>query len=296
MNHFRVCCFVVFLLIPLAGYSQPETFTYHQRLIFVEMQVNEAPGMVFLIDTGASASAFDLKTAEKLGLTVVGRSGVEGTAGMINATNVQVKSLSIGNARAKNLVVPAYDLSGLLAPPGTKLAGILGCDFLRSFAVTIDFREKTIEFSKNGAGKSAQAMVPFRPDNGIPRVKGVLNDAVNAELRLDTGASLFETSDVYLNVTEAIWNALTALDTDLKPDRYFTGGGIGGEVKLPVARIKTLSVGGIRVSSPFVIVQPKRGYFARPEAVGFVSNNFLEKFSPVTIDYLKRRLYLTKEN
>jgi hypothetical protein len=129
-------------------------------------------------------------------------------------------------------------------------------------------------------------------DNGIPRVRATLNDSVRAEFRLDTGASLFETQDVYLNVTASVWEQLTALDAKLKPTAYLTGGGIGGEVKLPVARIRKFSAGTASISSPFVIVQPKLGYFARSDAVGFISNNLLEKFSPVTIDYLERKLYL----
>lgn len=294
MNRFRFVCLVLFFLISSAAYSQPENFTYHQRLIFIEMLINDEPEMVFLLDTGASASALDLKTAEKLGLPVKGVSNVEGTAGVINAKNVQVRSLSFGKARAKNLIVPAYDLSGLLTPTGKKLAGVLGYDFLRSFVVTIDYGENKIEFSKRSLAKYPQVMVPFTPDNGIPRIKGVLNDTLEASLRLDTGASLFETHDVYLNITEQIWDRLIALDANLRPARFFTGGGVGGAVKLPVAQIRGLSVGEVRITSPFVIVQPKQGYFARPEAVGFVSNNFLEKFSPVTINYRQNILGLSK--
>jgi hypothetical protein len=36
--------------------------------------------------------------------------------------------------------------------------------------------------------------------------------------------------------------------------------------------------------SVFVIVQPEVGYFARPDALGFVSNSFLEKLGRVTLD------------
>jgi len=116
--------------------------------------------------------------------------------------------------------------------------------------------------------------------------------AEELHLRLDTGASLFESEDVYVNVTERVWEELRRLDPSLAPSQYFTGTGTGGEVRLPVARIGSLSVGERTLARPWVIVQPAQGYFARPDAVGFVGNNFLEKFGRVTIDYPGRRLAL----
>jgi predicted aspartyl protease len=284
-------------IFPKEKPNAKSAFIYYQRLIFIEMRVNNHSGLLFLLDTGASTSAIDLKMAERLKLPLRGADKVEGTAGIIDVKKVLVKSLSFGKARAKNLTVPAYDLSGVPAPQSKQVAGILGYDFLRSFLVQVDFLNCTLRFYPKGAGNPASGTsavpIPITLDNGIPRLRANLNGGVVADFRLDTGASLFETSDVYLNVTEEVWRRLTALDPELKPERYFGGSGVGGAVKLPVAQIKTFSVNMITVSSPFIIVQPKLGYFARPDAVGFISNNFLEKFSPVTIDYLKYRLYLT---
>jgi hypothetical protein len=272
-------------------------FIYHQRLIFLSVRVNENDRLLFLLDTGASASAIDLKTAERLKLPVTGLDKVEGTAGVIDVKKVRIENLTVGKARVKDLSVPAYDLTGVLAPQGMSLDGILGYDFLRFFSVHVDFSRRAIIFSsevtRHPASRTKAISVSFELDNGIPRLPALLNDRVAADFRLDTGASLFETSDIYLNVTQGVWERLTALDLDLKPERYFKGSGVGGEIKLPVARIKKFSVGTIIFPSPFVIVQPKIGYFARPDAVGFVSNNFLEKFNPVTISYLENKLYLT---
>jgi hypothetical protein len=285
-------------IFPQEKSQAKSAFIYYQRLIFIEMRVNNHSGLLFLLDTGASASAIDLKTAGRLKLPLTGAGKVEGTAGITDVKNVLVKSLSFGQARAKNLTVPAYDLSVVLAPQSKQVAGILGYDFLRFFSVRIDFLNRTLIFSPkrtwSSASGTAAVSVPITLDNGIPRLTAILNDDIVADFRLDTGASLFETPDVYLNVTEDVWKRLTALDPELKPERYFGGSGVGGAVKLPVARIKRFSVNTITVTSPFVIVQPKIGYFARPDAAGFISNNFLEKFSPVTIDYLESRLYLTK--
>jgi predicted aspartyl protease len=296
----RVWCASLLVLITIlapegfAHGSQKESvsFTYYQRVIFVEGRINNVGRLLFLIDTGASASAVDLKTAERLKLPRVATDKVEGTAGSIDVRTVRIDSVSIGSARAKKLTIPAYDLSNALATPNRHLDAILGYDFLHSFSVRIDFVNQQLIFSSKSTGNLG-IPINFELDNGIPRLRGTLNDTLEVYFRLDTGASIFETKDVYLNITEGTWERLRQLDPALRPERYFTGSGVGGEIKLPVARIKNLSAGKAHISSPFVIVQPKAGYFARPDAAGFVSNNLLEKFSPVTIDYRRRTLYLS---
>jgi Retroviral aspartyl protease. len=274
-----------------------ENFIYHQRLIFIKMRLNRREDMLFLLDTGANRSAIDSSVAERFKLPSAGTDKVEGTAGVIETTKAKIDSLSFEKAEVKNLTVTVQNLSGITAPPNEKVAGILGYDFLRYFAVEINFPERRIKFSRRAAKsaeKSGAASLSFTLDNGIPRIEAVLNESVETGFRLDTGASIFETKDVYLNVTEDVWNRLKAENPTLKPQKYFTGSGIGGEIKLPVARIKSFSTGSLHVPNPFVIVQPKAGYFARPDAVGFISNNLLEKYSRVTIDYLEKKIYLNR--
>ena len=284
-----------FVIHSTAKAGTPVAMIYHERLIFLKMRINERHEALFLLDTGASASAIDRKTAEKLKLLINGSDKVEGTAGVIEVGKTMVKSLSLNNAKVNALTVPTYDLSGVLAPPGMALDGILGFDFLKHFMVRIDYESETIEFlSSRRKNDETLLAVPIALDNGIPKLSVVLDDSIPTDLRLDTGASLFQTPDIYLNITERVWNELTNLDSALKPEKYFTGSGVGGTVKLPVSRIKKMAVGELVFGAPFVIVQPKAGYFARNDAVGFISNNFLEKFGAVILDYPARTLYLKR--
>ncbi len=279
--------------------AAPVAFNYHERCIFIKMDAGTHRDLLFLFDTGASASAIDLKTADGLKLALTKGGKVEGSAGVIEVMKSQLPSLSVRQARVENLSVTVQDLSASLVPKGTRLDGILGYDFLSRYSVTIDFKDRTIRFSTRPQESFALAArptvtVPFTVEDRIPRLRGILNGVIETDFRLDTGASLFETRDVYVNVTEDTWQKLTAAEPTLVPERYFKGTGAGGEVKLPVVRIKGVSLGEIIVPEPYVIVQPKAGYFARPDAIGFIGNNFLEKYNPVTIDYLGRKLYLTK--
>jgi hypothetical protein len=290
--------FLVPQALPQNEKSNASEFIYDSRLIFLHVTVEHFRDRLFLLDTGASASAIDLKTAEELKLKFVGNSDVEGSGGTIRAKTVRIKNLSVGGSRVSALKIPSYDLSGSFAPQGMRLDGILGYDFLRNFAVEIDFPNRVIRFLKKPPESpiaERSGVLSFKLDNGIPRFPALLSDAVRTELRLDTGASLFETQDVYINITERTWDKLVETNPALKPEKFFTGSGVGGAVKLPVARVNGFSIGPFTFPSAFVIVQPEQGYFARPDAVGFVSNNLLDKMSPVVIDYLGEKLYFTKK-
>jgi hypothetical protein len=265
--------------------------TYHERVVFVRARVNDAPDLLFLLDTGASATALDAGTAERLELPFGEPTRVEGTTGVIEVETVRLSELAIGPRTVREVTATVQDLSQALAPPGKRLDGILGHDILGGCALEIDFEAARLTLLDRPLAPQPDA-IPFELDNGIPRVDAVLDGGVRTALRLDTGASLFATEDVYLNVPERVWEELRQRDPQLAPSQFFTGRGTGGEVRLPVARIGRLALGNRTVERPWVIVQPAQGYFARPDAVGFLGNNFLEKFGRVTIDYPGRQLVL----
>jgi hypothetical protein len=136
---------------------------------------------------------------------------------------------------------------------------------------------------------SAEDGVELGIDDGIPTLAAEIHGEA-AQLRIDTGASLFATADVYVNVPAALWQTLRQRDPSLAPDRHFQGTGADGQtVQLPVARVGRVRIGPRDLASAWLIVQPAAGYFAGPEAKGFVSNNFLEKLGLVTLDFANRR-------
>jgi len=271
---------------------------YEQHLLFVPVTVNGEVG-IFLLDTGANTSAIDSSLAGRLRLRRLNSATIEGSTGTADADNTVIDRLMIGTIKVENLKVTMLDLARSLAPAGEKLAGILGYDVLNRFSVTIDYRLKRAIFSSEGMECASGPTIyikedlPFRLDNGIPRVPIVLQQNVLTEMRVDTGASLFETRDVYINVTEPDWAALQSRYPALTPTRYLSASGTGAQVRVPVVQLETLRIGEAVIPHPFIIIQPQVGYFARSEAVGFISNNLLERFSPVVIDGLHRRLCLS---
>lgn len=190
---------------------------------------------------------------------------------------------------ANTSVVDSKTAAELELPLGeaTEVDGILGSDFLAQRVLCIDFPGRRLTLSE-GPLEADAAALPLELDLGIPRIQAQLDDLPVA-LRIDTGASLFDSKDVYVNVTSALWEDLRRANPALEPAGTLSGSGTGGAVVLPFARIRSLQVGSTTTARPYVIVQPRQGYVARPDAVGFVGNNFLEKLGEVTLDYPGRQ-------
>ena len=265
-------------------------FEYFQRVIFIQASVNKTDSLLFLFDTGANTSALDVNTAARLKIEGSRGDSVEGTAGIALVQMADIRSLSIGSANVKGLEVTLIDLSFSLAPPGKKIDGILGTDFMKYFVIEIDFANQRIDFSRKPVCDGNSFAMEM--DNNIPAVNAMLLDSLPLKLRYDSGASLFTTDSTYINITEDVWTALHDADSTLMPIAYFQGTGTGGIVKLPVVPVHSAKIFGKSVPYPFLIVQPKQGYFARTDAIGFFGNNLVEKYGRIILDFQRSRICL----
>lgn len=261
-------------------------FTRAFGLVFVEVSRADGAPLFALLDTGANASAIDASSA--IDARSLGAGEVVGTTGSMQVEMVALTGLRLGSIELPKLRATRRDLSGVLAPRGKRVELILGSDALAEMAVTIDFQGAVVEVSQ-GAPEDPEG-VALRLDNGIPMIAANL-DGTEMWLRIDTGASLFESEDVYVNVPARTWTAMIARDPSLESTGQLRGTGANGEsVVLPTARVPAARIGPVELPSVFVIVQPEVGYFADPRAKGFVGNNFLEKFGRVTLDYRAGKL------
>ncbi len=114
--------------------------------------------------------------------------------------------------------------------------------------------------------------------------------------RYDSGSSLFETDEIFINTTTAVFRQLVAADSLLKPALTLTGSGIGGAANLFAYKLDSVVLGSIVITDPFIIVQPEAGYFARKDAIGFFGNNLMEKFAQISIDFPNRKMFLKPRN
>ncbi|HXS37561.1 MAG TPA: retropepsin-like aspartic protease [Flavipsychrobacter sp.] len=265
-------------------------FQYSQSLIFVRVKVNNKSGLLFLLNTGANTSVIDKSIAEKLKLSILDHDTVLGTAGKEPVQTLKIKTLQVGDETIKDLIISKRDLSGFVKVNNYKIDGILGTDFLKNFAITIDFGDRRIFLSRKAMKPGRQMYIPFEMDDNIPRFEARLNDTLSTYLRYNSGVSLNPNKDVYVNVSPSQWYQLKMANRQLNPVRYMTGTGVGGNVYLQVVSIDKLAFNGMEIKSPFIIVQPREGYFEKDEAIGFFGNNLLEKYYKVTIDFLNNRI------
>ena len=135
--------------------------------------------------------------------------------------------------------------------------------------------------------------IPFFLDNAtIVRLSGVLDGWMEVPLRFDTGSATMTIDGPYLNVTDEHVAGPPRRHPEYQVHDELKANGIGGEVKLQVARITSLDVGPLHFDNPSVVIQPPVGYFASPDAVGFIALNLFEPGGWVTFDYPNEPLYL----
>jgi len=248
----------------------------------------------FLIDTGANRSAIDQRLISELGLPTESETEIQGAGGTIRTKTVTIPQLQLGSVQVENLKPTVYDLSTSLSPKGDAIAGIIGFDVLQKSVVLFDFKLGRVTVSRTekirGASRGVVS-IPFVLDNGIPKLTITLDDTP-IDLRLDSGASFGPTSDTYLNITESELAALREREKGLMAIKYFSASGTGGNLTIPVFKAKKLTIAGLDLKSPFLIVQPRAGYFALPNAVGFIGLYTLRSWTEVLLDYPNQKLTL----
>lgn len=109
--------------------------------LLVPVRINGHGPYDFILDTGATLTCVDQRTADSLGLpeprgrTGMG-TGIRGGTGSMRL--VEIDSVTVGGARAEDLIGCAVDLEQLRAT-GLEVQGLLGLNFLTAFRVTLDF-------------------------------------------------------------------------------------------------------------------------------------------------------------
>jgi clan AA aspartic protease (TIGR02281 family) len=102
--------------------------------LLVDGNVNNHNSVRFIVDTGASMTILPARVASRLGLDPKGAPLIElrGLGGAIDGRLMEIDSLKIGNAEARNfdVVVVDDDLRGI---------GLLGADFLSRFQMDINY-------------------------------------------------------------------------------------------------------------------------------------------------------------
>jgi hypothetical protein len=272
---------------------------------FVPLDLNGSAPHYFIFDSGAGVSAVDEKLAEELHLPTIAHTELAGTAGILTVDQVRIARIAplrrgrtVDELSWYGLTPTTHDLSAFVVPiEGIREAGLLGNDYLQSFVIQLQFDPPLLEISRPTgfapAGVDPRHFIPFAlDDNTIVRVKGKLDGWMEVALRFDTGSATLTIDGPYLNITTTMWKALRERHPEYQVHETLLANGIGGRLTLEVGTITSFDVGPLHFDKIKVVVQPPVGYFANPEAVGFIALNLFQSCGWLTFDYPNGRLYL----
>jgi hypothetical protein len=272
-------------------------FRLVENVVWLQVRVNNSRPLNFVLDTAASTDAVNRRVAEELNLPLVevgprANAGAgDGVTRVAFAPNVQI---SLGDANYVNSLVGAVPLDSVSRAFGEPLEGGLGYDFLRRWAVTIDYQQHKLVLHSNatfeyeGSGRT----IPLRVRFGAPIVTGTLvlggkehtgDFIIDAPFRGSlTLATPFIAENGLLDAMRARGPRL--LETELQ--------GVAGTSKNAIGRISAFRFAGMTFESPIAgFANATGGTFARRGIAGIIGAEILHHFR-VTLDYLHDQLIL----
>jgi hypothetical protein len=179
---------LLLLLSARAELTSEIPFQYQDGLIWLKVHIaSKKEPLKFLLDSGASASAIDLRTAQAVRVRLGERQPVEGVTGRAFAYHVNdLQATLMGIALPKSVL--AVDLRTVSECCHRHIDGILGVDFFRNRIVRIDFNAGKIYLLKNCEVDTANCdILPIRMSNGALCVPVRIAGNTEQWMRLDTG-------------------------------------------------------------------------------------------------------------
>ena len=249
-------------------------FQFREGLLWIEVTVPQSEKRLnFLLDTGASVSVLNLKTARRLGLRLGAPVKVTGVG--TSLTGFWPARLS---AKANQIELPgkflALDLSQLSGACSNAVDGLIGVDFFCDRVVQIDYRAQKLRVfdTPRRIVQGAEA-VPLETRRCGMRVKASVNGQKGQWVRLDTGCAA---GLQWVTTRVPSWNCTSKLAvglTQLSIPQTTTS------VKLGSQRLEGVET-GLHREAIF------------PGECGLLGNGILARFGTVTIDAKAGQLYL----
>lgn len=227
----------------------------------------------FLLDTGASVSVIDLKTADRLGLKRGDRVRVRGVHSSLTGYFPTALSAAMG-AMALPREFLALDLRKLSDACDAAVDGLLGLDFFRDRIVQIDFAAGRIRLLDPRRESPTDEIVPLEVRPCGMRVPVGVNDGPARWMRLDTGCA----SDLQW-VTGAVDPARCRRRLAVGLDR----------ISIPQTTTR-LRIGALAFDNVPTGIHHREIF---PGEAGLLGNGVLARFDAVTIDAKSGRLILT---
>ena len=179
------------LRVPAAGAAGggEVPFQLHEGFIWVKVRAPESSEPLnFLLDSGASVSVINLRTAQSLGLKLGKQVSVQGVGTSPEGFWPQHLSATACGVRLPGAYL-AVDLSALSGSCECRVDGLIGADFFRGRIVQVDFAAGKIRLLTAAPAAVGQEVLPLKVRQGALRVPVRVNGGAARWVRLDTGCA-----------------------------------------------------------------------------------------------------------
>jgi predicted aspartyl protease len=164
-------------------------FDFRDGLLWIKVASDKSSQpLTFLLDSGATVSVIDSRTAKRLNLERGNRVKVRGVHTSAAGYWPARLDANLGNiSLPKKYLVT--DLSALSKVCHSRIDGLLGADFFSSHIVQIDFSAALIRILSRTQPDSATEILPLRSKTGRLQVPVRVNDSEPKWVRVDTGCT-----------------------------------------------------------------------------------------------------------
>jgi hypothetical protein len=253
------------------------------NFIYLRASINDSEPLWFLLDTGATASYFNVERAKALG---------PGQDDFVKGVSLDFPGVKLLNQK----ILPRR--FGLGSYNGHAMDGLLGFDFISRFVIEIDYVNNTLglhepnSYKYSGSGEAVPLDL-LEDDSGgkvpLVRVKIMQQGRASIEGKFiaDTAVRVaISFNTPFVDANKLLQSARQTIEVPLG------GGMIVRESKQSIGRVPTIQLGRFTFKKPVaVFFQDKQGIVASPEFDGVIGAEILRRFK-VIFDYSRQRMIL----
>jgi hypothetical protein len=250
------------------------------NFVYLRARINDSKPLWFLLDSGATASYFDVELAKSLGHDK-----------SIKGATLSLPGLKLLN---QNFYLQPWRLG---ANNGQAAAGLLGYDFINRFVIEIDYLNNYITlhepsgYKYSGAGEVVP-LVLLEDDSGgkVPLVKVKVMRMGHRALEGNFIADTAVRSAITFNTPFVDANKLLQSQQTIQVP--IGAGTMLRESNQAIGRLPHIQLGRFKINQPLAVYfQDKEGIVASPEFDGVIGNEILRRFKLI-IDYSRQRMIL----
>ncbi|MBL9127129.1 MAG: clan AA aspartic protease [Verrucomicrobiales bacterium] len=246
---------------------------FREGLIWVEIRAGDrSVPFRFLLDSGASHTVLDLRTARELGLARGPAVPVRGVGSRVTGFGPVPWKARLGDTPLSERVL-ILDLGPLSEACDRRVDGLIGADFFRDRVVEIDYDSGELRLWDDYPPSDVSRAVPMTSGSGGFSIPGSVNGSRNGPLRIDTGCA-----------TALHWVSTTT------PARTCPGPSPTGLSRVSIRQ----TLAGVRLGPHHVDTVPT-GIHRTPifdGESGLLGNGLLAMFGVVTFDTRSHQLHL----